>query len=389
MNAILSLLDNDLYKFTMMQAVWQLQPEAQVQYRFINRRPEDRFSEACAERIRERILALGDLRLQPEEREFLATLPFFQPAFLDHLQQFRLDPNAVTLELKDGQLQLEINGRWQDSILYEVPLMALISQSYFELVDTQWDPDPEAYEAKSREKGLRLSQAACSFMDFGTRRRRSAALHERVVKAFAADDIVCKGSSNVYLAMKYGMQPLGTMAHEWIMGYAGLHGVEQANPKALQAWRDVYGDALGVALTDTYSTELFLEQLRGPLARGYSALRHDSESPYTFAEQVLNFYEEEGIDPASKGIVFSDGLNVDSAIDIQNYLQGRIPASYGIGTHFSNDFDGSRALNMVIKLYRINDRCVAKISDNPGKASGDPRAVAEALAAIQALKLSC
>lgn len=384
MSAIQSLLDNDLYKFTMMQAVREQQPNATASYRFINRRESNTFSPASVERIRHEIQQFCKMSLTPAELEFLATLPFIKPDFVHYLKNFQLKPETVQIELNQGKLQIHIQGSWLDTILWEVPLMAIISQTYFEIEDTNWDHDlKQNYYQKTLQKGQRLTAAQCKFIDFGTRRRRSFATQETVVRAFKDPTVNCAGTSNVYLAMQHNLQPVGTMAHEWIMAYAGLQGVANANVAALQAWRNVYGDQLGVALTDTYTSDQFFQDINGQLAKDYAALRHDSECPIQFADKVLDFYQAQGIDPTTKSIVFSDSLNVDKAIQIQQHIAQRCQTAYGIGTHFTNDFANSPALNIVIKLYSINCTHVAKISDNPIKASGAPEAIKAALAAIQ------
>ena len=383
-----SLLDNDLYKFTMMQAVWETQPDAMVEYRFINRRPTDTFSGESLLRIKERIKNISQARLTNKELDFLAKQPFFKPAFIDFLRNFQLQENTVNAFLKDDELHLHINGLWVNTILWEVPLMAIISQTYFEIEDTNWNKNLTDYYNLTLEKGKRLTQAGCEFMDFGTRRRRSFEIQDIVDQAFNDPEINCTGTSNVYLAMKHGMKPLGTMAHEWIMGFSGIYGVKEANKKALEAWRQVYGDQLGVALTDTFTTELFFKDIQGDLALQYEALRHDSECPFEFGQKVMDFYKYEKIHAAHKKIVFSDSLNVEKAIQIEVFIAKRTKTHYGIGTHFTNDFPetpnfpDSPALNIVIKLYSINEVLVAKISDNPAKASGHPKAVKTALKVI-------
>lgn len=378
-----TLLDNDLYKFTMMQAVWLTVPDAEVKYQFINRRASDTFTPECVDLIQERVRSLCSCKLTSEELDFLSGLSFMKPEFLKFLEGFQLKEEQVQITNVEGQLVLWVEGSWVDTILWEVPLMAIISQSYFETIDTDWNGDLDAYYDRTLLKGQRLTEAECQYIDFGTRRRRSYETQDTVVRAFNHESVNCSGTSNVHFAMKYGMTPVGTMAHEWIMGFAGMVGVEKANHHALGAWRDIYGDALGVALTDTYTTDRFLEDISGELAQQYSDLRHDSECPLKFVDKVLGFYEKEGIDTKEKGIVFSDSLSVDKAIEIEKYVAGRTRTNYGIGTHFTNDFENSKALNMVIKLYEVNGTKVAKISDNPGKASGHPDAVKRAMDVIK------
>jgi nicotinate phosphoribosyltransferase len=378
-----SLLDNDLYKFTMMQAVWETHPEALVEYQFINRRISNTFSVESLLRIKERIKNLCQARLTNEELKFLGNLPFIKPEFIEFLRNFQLREDTVHAFLNEaGHLNIHIKGLWVDTILWEMPLMGIVSETYFEVEDTNWIANLDEYYERTLVKGQRLTEAECEFMEFGSRRRRSFHIQDTVVKAFSTPEIECAGTSNVYLAMKHGLKPLGTMAHEWIMGFAGIYGVENANKKALEAWRQVYGDQLGVALTDTYTTDLFFKDIKGELARLWETLRHDSECPFEFGQKVLDFYKKEKIETTKKKIVFSDSLNVDKAIDIEKFIAKRTRTNYGIGTHFTNDFPGSAALNIVIKLYSINGVLVAKISDNPAKASGHPEAIKTAIKII-------
>lgn len=380
-----TLLDNDLYKYTMMYAVWRQYPQKAVKYGFINRRPEDRFNEEAFTAIQDRVQAMGDIRLADDEIEFLRQLELFDEDFLTYLATFQLKPEQVRLQLIEGELQVHVEGLWLETILWEVPLLAIISECYFEFVDTDWNQDLEDYFTRTVVKGRRLTRAGVKFIEFGTRRRRSYATQETVVKAFNVQQIECAGTSNVHFAMKYGMKPVGTMAHEWIMAHAGMHDIETANARALVAWRQVYGDQLAIALTDTYTTELFLKNVEGELARQFKGFRHDSECPIAFAGKVLAFYETQGIDPLDKLIVFSDSLNTDKVLEIEAHVAGRIPTAYGVGTHFTNDFAESRALNIVIKLQNVDGVDVAKISDNLEKASGPPEAVKQALQAIREL----
>lgn len=379
-----TLLDNDLYKFTMMHAVWRKYPQAQVKYQFKNRNMNNTFGDEAIELIRQTVIAAGNLRLSEAELAYLRGLDLFDEAFLTYLEDFQLKPKQVDITADEGRLEIWIEGAWLETILWEVPLMAIISEIYFQIEDTHWVGDLDTYFLKALEKGRRLSDAGCQFSDFGTRRRRSYATQDQVVKAFAQEEVTgCIGTSNVHFAMKYGLHAIGTMAHEWIMAHAGMGEVVDANGRALAAWQEVYGEKLLIALTDTYTTNLFLDNFNGELAKEYEGVRHDSECPLVFADKVIGFYEEAGIDPTAKKAIFSDSLNVDRAIEIQNHINGRIQPYYGIGTHFTNDFGVSKALNIVIKLYEINDVPVAKISDNPAKANGKAEAVERALEEIE------
>jgi len=381
-----TLLDNDLYKLTMMQAVWRLHPEVRARYRFINRREQDRFTPECLERVKAAIRQTASLRLQPDEADWLRQLPYMETGFVDFLTTFQLHEEAITLGLDgEGRLTMTVEGPWVETILWEVPLLAILSESYFETIDRDWEHDLALYEERTHAKAQRLTAAGCRFVDFGTRRRRSYETQAAVLRAFTRPDITCGGTSNAHFAKQHQIKPVGTMAHEWIMAQCAFGPVETANARALQEWRQVYGDQLGVALTDTYTTELFLRNFSGPLAREYAAVRHDSGDPIAFGERVIRFYEREGINPADKAIVFSDSLNVDRAIEIQETLGDRIGVSFGIGTHFTNDFPGSRALNMVIKIESVGDQPVVKISDDRGKASGNPETVRSIIQSINAV----
>lgn len=386
-----SILDNDLYKFTMQRAVLQCHPEAVVCYHFIKRGKIKPLSPQFLERLKLRVEEMSALALTPPERTWLSQFNFFNGDYLDYLQAFRFDPGEVDLLLTDaGHLNLKVRGIWAHTILWEVPLLAMISETYFELIDTQWSDDREAYYDKTLKKGLKLSRVGCLFVDFGTRRRRSYALHEEAVRAFCDLPHYLKNvmstftwTSNVYLARKSGIQPIGTMAHEWIMGHAGLYGIRHANQHAFEAWQKVFTGQLGIALTDTYTNALFLLDFRSELAETFEGVRHDSGSPYIFIDDILAHYEKHAIYPMTKKLVFSDSLNVDKAIAIEKYINSRVKTSYGIGTHFTNDIDNSPALDIVIKMIAINNTSVVKISDDIAKATGDLRSEQQAIALIE------
>jgi nicotinate phosphoribosyltransferase len=228
---------------------------------------------------------------------------------------------------------------------------------------------------------MKLNTAGCKWADFGTRRRRSYEVQKTVIDALKTFNGFV-GTSNVHFAHQFGCKPIGTMAHEWIMGNSAMCGLRRANKYALENWIEVYGADLGIALTDTYGTEAFLRDFDMQLAKLFDGPRHDSGSPYKFADTFINHYMGMRIDPLAKNIVFSDGLDTDLAVEIQGYCDRRIGCSFGIGTHFTNDFmtasdpaTKSRALNMVIKLRTCNGIEVVKLSDDEGKATGDKDAV--------------
>lgn len=374
-----SLLDSDLYKFSMQQAVLELFPEAKVNYRFTNR-GKQRFNQEFLEALKEEIKNMSSLALTKLEKNwFKNTCPYFKSWYFEYLENYLFNPDEVIVGLtEDNNLTIDIKGLWHSTILWEVPLMALISELYFRIVDKSWSPNGDwgmqEQVKKAYLKGQILEQNGCYFSEFGTRRRRGFFVQNAVVSQLMKSKTF-SGTSNVFLAMINGLKPIGTMAHEWIMANSVLEGLRNANYFGLQNWVRVYNSDLGIALPDTYGVDAFLRNFNKRLAKLYDGVRHDSGDAYVFTDKIVAHYKKCGIDPMSKVIIFSDGLDVDEAIKIANYCKGKIKCAFGIGTTFTNDFDGSPALNMVIKLYSINSVPVVKLSDNPGKATGDKDAL--------------
>jgi nicotinate phosphoribosyltransferase len=264
-----------------------------------------------------------------------------------------------------------------------VPLLALISETYYEEIDTAWTD--EGQDELMIEKSARLTAAGVIWGDFGTRRRRNFEAQERVVR-ICKDNPNFTGTSNVYLAMKYGVKALGTMAHEWIMAHSALFSLRHANRYALEAWNNVYQGALGTALPDTFGTDSFLRDFNGVLARLFDSVRHDSGDPYEWAEKFFAHYSKVGIDRRSKPLGFTDGNDVDSAIAIHQWVEGKDGKCwFGIGTSMTNDFGpASPAVSIVIKLSEVVDPSgvvipVVKLSDTKAKATGDKDAIRVAL----------
>jgi len=259
-------------------------------------------------------------------------------------------------------------------------MMAIISELYFAEIDTEWDY--EGVLNKAIDKGRRLAAAGCKFADFGTRRRRSYKTQRIIIDGLrqgSNDSLI--GTSNVKLALDNNIKPIGTMAHEWLMGISVLEGLYNANYFALQNWVRVYHANLGIALTDTYGLPSFIRNFSLELAKLYDGVRHDSGCPFKFANNIIKMYKGYGIDPTSKSIVFSDGLDVETAVKLQQEFGHKVRVGFGIGTHLTNDFENSPALNIVIKLWSCGkDKTekeipVVKLSDTPGKVMGDPDAV--------------
>jgi nicotinate phosphoribosyltransferase len=385
MNPIIkSILDTDLYKLTMQQAVLEKYPDINVSYRFTNR-GDHRFSAMFVSRLKDQIQKLSNLKLTDQEYEWLKNLRFISPAYLEYLKNYRFNPNEVRVAIissgdRQDDLVLDINGPWHRTILWEVPLMALISELYFTEIDTDWDIDDVEYAKLTLRKDAAIGH---SFAEMGTRRRRSYHIQDLVVRSLAMGGNNCFGTSNVLLAMKYGLKPIGTQAHEWIMGHSAICGLRHANRYSMDAWGKVYRGDLGIALTDTYGTPDFFEHFDMFYAKLFDGVRHDSGCPFKFADQVVQHYNKLNIDPCSKSIIFSDGLDPIICGQLNEHCEKLgIKWSFGIGTNLTNDkiyFGRSKPLNMVIKLRTCDGVEVVKLSDDVGKATGEDNAVAVAL----------
>ncbi|KAF8496626.1 nicotinate phosphoribosyltransferase [Gautieria morchelliformis] len=401
---VVSILDTDLYKFTMQQAVLQAFPKAQCIHRFKNRSPNMLFSRACIETFKRAVSRLSVVTLTDAEQAWLkSTCSYFTPEYLSYLSQYRFKPDQVHINFEPSQqdptrgtLDMEVAGPWVETILWEVPLMSLLSEAYFSTDHRDWSY--EGQEELAYQKGRALLESGISFSDFGTRRRRSRHTHDLVINGLkrAADEVEgpgkLVGTSNVYLAYKHGIKPSGTIAHEWFMAVGASSGYHHANAKALDLWQKIYGSENLVALTDTFTTEEFFKDFTADRARLWKGIRQDSGDPLIYAPRAKAVYESLGIDPRDHFIVFSDSLNVELAQKIQKQCDNiGMPAVFGIGTHFTNDYrtkssgfkETSKALNIVIKLASIDGKPCVKLSDDPSKYSGDPAAIREVMEAFE------
>lgn len=372
---IRSFLDNDFYKFTMQNCVVKKFPRARAKYVFINR-DDTPFPDGFAHELKRYINEMAGLKLLPEEKEYLMKRCYYlDPTYLDFLAGFRYDPSEVYVEQKDGHLELEISGYWYRTILWEVPLMALISELYFQITGQAPLPEGEI-RSIARKKMEIYENLSIKVADFGTRRRYSYDNHDLIIETlsdFYGSSFT--GTSNVYFAMRYNLTPIGTHAHEWFMFHSAKYGFKMATKFSLEHWIDIYRGDLGIALSDTFTTDLFFKCFDTKFAKLFDGVRHDSGDPIVFAEKTIAHYKKLGIDPHSKTIIFSDSLTPAKVEEIAIYCAGKIKISFGIGTNFTNDV-GVTPLNIVIKMSEAKPEGqswikTVKLSDTPGKYTGD------------------
>jgi len=381
MPIINSILDTDLYKLSMQFAIMKTFPDAEVEYTFTNRNNTP-FPDGFDYELRKEIDSMRNLALTQEEKKFLQEKcgHYLDRPYLDFLYGYRYDPSEVGVVLKDGELSIKIRGFWYRTVLWEVPLMALISELFFKMTG-QGPTNRAAREKNNIQKGLAFQTNNLILSEFGTRRRYSYEIQDEVVsdlKSCYGSNKFLKGTSNVHLAMKHGLNPHGTHAHEWFMFMGAQYGFKMSNTMGLKHWSDVFHGELGIALSDTLTTDVFFKSFDTKFAKLFDGVRHDSSDPFEFADKTVNHYKKLGIDPTLKQIVFSDSLNTNLCIEIHNHCKGKIKDSFGVGTHLTNDV-GVKPLNMVIKLTsaKILGEWVptVKLSDNPGKHTGDKKTI--------------
>ncbi|MFJ1490003.1 nicotinate phosphoribosyltransferase [Capnocytophaga canis] len=374
-----SILDNDFYKFTMQCAVVKLFPNTKGRYKFINRGKHE-FPEGFAQAMQQSVNQMSQLKLTKEEKAFLkASCPYLNPAYIDFLEGYRYDPSEVKITQNGSDFQMEVEGLWYRTILWEVPLLAMVSELYYKLTNaTQWS-DGQIIE-NTIEKVKFYENLGVVFAEFGTRRRHSYYVHNLVMQTLTkSQKYNFSGSSNVHLAMKYQVKPIGTHAHEWFMFHAAEYGYKMSNALSLEHWVDVFRGDLGIALSDTYTTDVFFKQFDKKFSKLFDGVRHDSGDPIVFAEKTIEHYKKFGINPLSKYIIFSDGLNPEKVKSIAEACKGKIGISFGIGTNLTNDV-GLRPMNIVMKLTEVLTRdnewvSTVKLSDEPNKHTGDPRMI--------------
>lgn len=380
MAALSSILDNDFYKFTMQFAVSKLFPKARARYQFINR-GKHQFPAGFDKLLKEAIGEMAQLKLSKAEKQFLHDkCPYIDPTYLDFLQGYRYDPEEVHIEQQGGELRVHIEGYWYRTILWEVPIMSLICELYYEASGLARISNEDVCAIVSNKMD-KYDKLQITLADFGTRRRHSYAVHDLVIRTLKNHPSkTFIGTSNVHLAMKYETTPIGTHAHEWFMFHAAKYGYKMANLLGLEHWADVYRGDLGIALSDTYTTKVFFTQFDKKLTKLFDGVRHDSGDPLTFAQMTIDHYQQKGIDPRSKTIIFSDGLDYEKVEHIAAFCNGKIGHSFGIGTDFTNDV-GLPRMNIVLKMTEAKPEDgewteVIKLSDEPNKHTGTKQEIA-------------
>ncbi|ALS63023.1 nicotinate phosphoribosyltransferase [Pandoraea norimbergensis] len=369
---ITSLLDTDLYKFTMMQVVLHHFPAAQVEYRF-KCRTEGVDLTPYVDEIRDEIRLLCGLRFTESELSYLGAMRFIKSDFIDFLDLFHLNEKYVTVQPSpkgNGEIDITIQGPWLHTILFEIPVLAIVNEVYFR--NTQRVPAYEEGRQRLRDKIRMLAEPVdyrdCKIADYGTRRRFSKEWHEEVILTLREElGEQFAGTSNVYYASKLGLTPLGTMAHEYLQACQALGPrLRDSQIFGFETWAKEYRGDLGIALSDVYGMSAFLRDFDMYFCKLFDGARHDSGDPFAWGERLLQHYSENRVDAHTKTMIFSDGLDIPKVLQLFERFRDRCKLAFGVGTNLTNDL-GYQPLQIVIKMVRCNGQPVAKLSDSPGK----------------------
>lgn len=381
MAIIRSLLDTDLYKFTMLQVVLHKFPQTHSVYAFRCRNLENTAYplSTLLDEVNSELDALCELRFTADELQYLRGLRFIKSDFVDYLELFQLKRRFIKATIDaEGRLDIRIEGPMIQAMMFEIYVLAIVNELYFSHLDQQsaW----QVGEQRLNDKLILLqdyrSQMAAydvPFLvsDFGTRRRYSVAWQEQVIERLMTVPEIFRGTSNVYFAKQFGITPIGTMAHEFLQAFQALDvRLRNFQKAALEAWVQEYRGDLGIALTDVVGMDAFLRDFDLYFAKLFDGLRHDSGDPYEWGEKAYAHYQQLKINPKTKMLNFSDGLTLQKAWALYLHFNDRFQLGFGIGTHLTNDM-GQTPLNIVLKLVECNGQSVAKISDSPGKTMTD------------------
>ena len=368
---VVSLLDTDLYKFNMDQVIFHRHTDLSGEYYFKCRNAGVRFTREMFDEINAQIDHLCTLTFRPEELGYMRSIRFIKSDYVEFLRLWRPIRDYVETDLtEDGELKIRVSGPLFSAMQFEIYLLEIVNEVYFRM---KYDYEALAASAKERLDrkiaDFKSGRYTFRFAEFGCRRRLSREWEDVVVRRLTGETDNCAGTSNVYLAMKYGVTPIGTYAHEFVQMYQGIDSIPLAytNHYALEDWYGEYRGDNGTALTDTVTTDLFLLDFNRAMVNNFTGVRHDSGDPYEWGEKMIAHYEKYGVDPRTKTLLFSDSLDFDRAQALYDHFKDRAKVSFGIGTFCSNDTQED-PLNIVIKLQTVNGRAVAKLSDTPGKA---------------------
>ncbi|MBR1685376.1 MAG: nicotinate phosphoribosyltransferase [Clostridia bacterium] len=368
---VVSLLDTDLYKFNMDQVIFHKHTDLSGEYDFRCRNEGVQFTREMFDEINAQIDHLCSLTFTREELDYLRSIRFIKSDYVEFLRLWRPIRDYVETNLtEEGELKITVRGPLFSAMQFEIYLLEIVNEVYFRM-----RYDYATLLASARERldakieAFRSGKYDFRFAEFGCRRRLSREWEDEVVRRLATETNNCVGTSNVYLARKYNLVPIGTYAHEFVQMYQGIDAIPLAytNHHALEDWYDEYRGDNGTALTDTITTDLFLLDFNRAMVNNFSGVRHDSGDPYAWGEKIIAHYKAYGVDPMTKTLLFSDSLDFDRAQALQDFFRDRARVSFGIGTFCSND-TCEKALNIVIKLQTVNGRAVAKLSDTPDKA---------------------
>lgn len=381
MAIIKSLLDTDLYKFTMLQVVLHKFPQTHSIYAFRCRNLEDTAYplSTLLDEVNSELDALCELRFTADELQYLRGLRFIKSDFVDYLELFQLKRRFIKATIDaEGRLDIRIEGPMIQAMMFEIFVLAIVNELYFSHLDQQsaWQVGEQLLNDKLlllQDYRHQMADYDVPFLvsDFGTRRRYSAAWQEQVIERLMTVPEIFRGTSNVYFAKQFGITPIGTMAHEFLQAFQALDvRLRNFQKAALEAWVQEYRGDLGIALTDVVGMDAFLRDFDLYFAKLFDGLRHDSGDPYEWGEKAYAHYQQLKINPKTKMLNFSDGLTLQKAWALYLHFNDRFQLGFGIGTNLTNDM-GQTPLNIVLKLFECNGQSVAKISDSPGKTMTD------------------
>ncbi|MBQ9682526.1 MAG: nicotinate phosphoribosyltransferase [Neisseriaceae bacterium] len=375
---IQSLLDTDLYKFTMLQAILHQFPQTMSEYQFRCRNLDETVYPLVEikDELEDELDALCDIRFTHEELDYLRSLRFIKSDFVDYLELFQLKRRFIQVGIDDqGRLDIVVKGPMIQAMFFEIFILAMVNELYFRRLETpevlaegERRLQDKAAFMKECEQKQNPNDPPFAVSDFGTRRRYTFAWQKHVLEVLhEASPAIFRGTSNVHLAKELGLVPIGTMAHEFMQSFQSQNvRLRDFQKAALESWVQEYRGDLGVALTDTVGMDAFLQDFDLYFAKLFDGLRHDSGDPYEWGEKAYRHYKKLRIDTKTKSLTFSDGLNLQKAWDLYQYFKDRFKPNFGIGTNLTNDM-GHTPLNIVLKLVSCNGQSVAKISDSPGK----------------------